>query len=44
MAKKQGLYHNINKRKEAGISRPKSKTTIDEKAYQDMKRGFKKKK
>lgn len=45
MAKKpQGLYHNINKRKEAGTSRPKSKTTIDEKTYQQMKRGWDKKK
>jgi hypothetical protein len=44
MAKKQGLYHNINKRKEAGTSRPKSKTTIDEKTYQQMKRGWGKKK
>ena len=30
---KQGLYANINKRKKAGTSRPKSKSTISTKAY-----------
>ncbi len=47
MAKKQGLYHNINKRKEAGTSRPKSESTVDPKTYSMMKRkvgGFKEKK
>ena len=40
MAKK-GLYANINARKKAGTSRPKS--TISDKAYANMKAGFKKK-
>lgn len=34
------LYRNINKRKAAGTSRPKSKSTISDKAYSDMKKGF----
>ena len=38
------LYENINKRKAAGTSRPKSKSTITNKAYQNMKAGFPKKK
>jgi hypothetical protein len=38
------LYENINKRKKAGTSRPKSKSTISAKSYSNMKRGFKKKK
>ena len=38
------LYKNINARKKAGISRPKSKTTITKKAYANMKAGFPKKK
>lgn len=42
MAKK-GLYTNINARKKAGTSRPKSKSTISDKAYANMKAGFKKK-
>ena len=33
----KGLYDNINARKKAGTSRPKSQTTIDEKTYQKMK-------
>jgi hypothetical protein len=35
-----GLYANINARKKAGISRPKSKSTITPKAYANMKAGF----
>lgn len=35
-----GLYANINARKKAGTSRPKSKSTIDPKAYANMKAGF----
>lgn len=31
-----GLYENINKRKRAGTSRPKSKSTIDQKTYSKM--------
>tara|TARA_R100000808_G_C2012239_1_gene64268 strand:- start:331 stop:495 length:165 start_codon:yes stop_codon:yes gene_type:complete len=38
------LYRNINKRKKAGTSRPKSKSTISDKAYKNMKAGFPKKK
>lgn len=34
------LYRNINKRKAAGTSRPKSKSTISDKAYSEMKMGF----
>lgn len=34
----KGLYDNINARKKAGTSRPKSKSTIDEKTYQKMKK------
>ena len=41
---KQGLYANINKRKKAGTSRSKSKSTITDKAYKNMKAGFPKKK
>jgi hypothetical protein len=43
----KGLYHNINKRKKAGISRSKKNSTIDPKVYKKMKNkkgGFKKKK
>ena len=38
------LYKNINARKKAGTSRPKSKSTISAKAYANMKAGFPKKK
>tara|TARA_R110002153_G_scaffold52362_1_gene146851 strand:- start:312 stop:512 length:201 start_codon:yes stop_codon:yes gene_type:complete len=38
------LYENINKRKKAGTSRTKSKSTITPKAYANMKAGFLKKK
>jgi len=41
---KQGLYANINKRKKAGTSRPKSKSTVTAKAYKNMQAGFPKKK
>lgn len=34
---KKGLYDNINARKKAGTSRPKSKSTIDPKVYKKMK-------
>jgi hypothetical protein len=40
MAKK-GLYYNINKRKEAGTSRSKSKSTISKKSYKSLLAGFK---
>jgi hypothetical protein len=38
------LYKNINKRKKAGTSRSKAKSTITPKAYANMKKGFPKKK
>jgi len=34
------LYENINKRKKAGTSKPKSKSTVSPKAYANMKAGF----
>jgi len=39
MARK-GLYYNINQRKKKGISRPKSKSTVSEESYRNMKKGF----
>ena len=42
MAKK-GLYANMNARKKAGTSRPKSKSTVSAAAYKNMKAGFPKK-
>jgi hypothetical protein len=39
--KKKGLYENINARKKKGISRPKSKSTVNAKSYKAMKKGFK---
>jgi len=38
------LYKNINKRKKAGTSRSKKNSTITKKAYDNMKKGFPKKK
>tara|TARA_B110000977_G_scaffold188439_1_gene256682 strand:- start:968 stop:1105 length:138 start_codon:yes stop_codon:yes gene_type:complete len=38
------LYENINKRKKAGTSRSKKKSTVTDKAYKNMKAGFPKKK
>ena len=38
------LYKNINTRKKAGTSRPKSKSTVSAKSYSNMKKGFPKKK
>lgn len=37
------LVENINKRKKAGTSRSKKNSTISDKAYADMKSGWKKK-
>ena len=34
------LYENINKRKKAGTSRSKKKSTISKEAYANMKKGF----
>lgn len=39
----KGLYYNINKRKKAGTSRSKAKSTISAKAWKNMKKGFPKK-
>ena len=39
-----GLYANINRRKKAGTSRSKKKSTITPKAYANMRAGFPKKK
>jgi len=36
----KGLYANINARKKKGISRSKSKSTISNKDYANMKAGF----
>lgn len=44
MAAKKGLYHNINQRKKAGTSRPKSQSTVSPKAYAAMKKDFGRKK
>lgn len=38
------LYKNINKKKKAGTSRSKAKSTISDKSYADMKAGFPKSK
>jgi hypothetical protein len=38
------LYKNINKRRKAGTSRTKAKSTIKPKVYASMKAGFPKKK
>ncbi len=39
-AKKNSLVGNINARKKAGTSRPKSKSSVSPKAYSDMKRNW----
>ncbi len=41
---KQSLYGNINNRKRKGISRSKKNSTISAEAYDNMKKGFPKKK
>lgn len=38
--KKNSLVANINRRKRAGTSRPKSKSTISAKAYSEMEHGW----
>ncbi len=40
MGEKKGLWYNINKRKKAGTSRSKAKSTISAKAWKAMKAGF----
>lgn len=42
MKKKNSLVGNINKRRKAGTSRSKANSTVDEKQYQAMKRGWRK--
>ena len=44
MSSKPGLYANINARRKKGIPRTKKNSTISDKAYANMKSGFKKKK
>ena len=39
--KKNSLVNNINRRKKAGTSRSKKKSTISKKAYKQLKRGWK---
>lgn len=38
------LYENINRRRRLGISRSKKNSTISKKSYDNMKKGFPKKK
>jgi len=38
--KKNSLVANINRRKKAGTSRPKSRSSVSKKAYGDMKEGW----
>lgn len=40
---KNSLVNNINARREKGVSRPKSKSTITKKAYEAMQQGCGKK-
>ena len=37
---KNSLVANVNRRKRAGKSRPKSKSTVSKKAYSDMQQGW----
>ena len=39
---KNSLVNNINARKEKGVSKPKSKSTISKKSYKKMEEGWKK--
>ncbi len=39
-AKKNSLVANINRRKKAGKSRPKSRSTVSSESYGDMKKGW----
>ena len=43
-AKKNSLVANINRRKRAGKSRPKSRSTISPDAYSEMQKGWPNKK
>jgi hypothetical protein len=44
MTAKKGLLYNINRRKAAGTSRPKSRTTVSDKAFAQMKANWGRKK
>lgn len=37
---KRSLVENVNRRKRAGTSRPRSKSSISKKAYDDMRAGW----
>ena len=37
---KKGLYYYMHRKKKAGTSNPKSKSTVSAKAYKNMKAGF----
>lgn len=37
---KNSLVNNINARKEKGVSKPKSKSTVSKKAYTDMQNNW----
>jgi len=39
---KKGLYYNMNKKKAAGTSKSKAKSTVSAKSYKSMLSGFKK--
>lgn len=39
-SKKNSLVGNINKRRKAGTSRPKSESTVSEKSYKQLKEGW----
>lgn len=38
---KKGLYYNINKKKKAGTSNTKAKSTVSSKSYKSLLAGFK---
>ena len=38
--KKSSLVENINRRKKAGKSRPKSRSTVSEASYREMEKGW----
>jgi hypothetical protein len=43
MKKKNSLVENINRKKKAGTSRSKKKSTVSKKAYKEMEAGWPKK-
>ncbi len=42
--KKNSLVNNINKKKKAGTSKPKSKSSVSKRAYSEMEKGYGRKK